>query len=420
LSARHVLVQLVHPRPEQLREHLISLVTYLPRRLFEVTVVGELDRALQDTLSRNAVRWVNVGMDATGPAREGIGQLRRLLAGTKAELVHMHGYPAAVAGVAAVAGWQPAPRLVYTAHELSGYESGALAMPWAARRRYRRVLARMDSIITFSQRDRQALAALVPQAAARAEVIPPGIDPRRIRPLADPGRKRRHLGLSLEAAVVGTVGELGQGSDLENFLQAAAIVNRSLPNVEFAMVGEGPLRPALEDLAHQLGLTGCTAFLGRRYDLPEVLATFNVVVVTTEAAGGAQTALQALALDIPVVAEDTGGLREILGGLPDVPLVPPGDPEALAAAIMDKLEAAPLPSRHSTAVVTAAGLSLSERDMLVSTEAFDLDRPGLEALERQPETRTPAAELALHYGVGPMVRRTTQLYRSLLEKPERR
>lgn len=416
MADRHSVVHLLRPTSEQLQEHVISLATYLPRRDFDVTVVGELDRAVQDALSRNAVRWVAAELTPHGSSRAHISRLRRLLTSLRASVVHIHGYEAAWPAARAVAGMNSQPALVYTAHELSGYESGALSLPWAARRRYRRLLSLMDTIITFSQRDRQALATLAPQAAAVAEVIPPGVDTRRIRHLNNPGAKRRRLGLMLDSAVVGVVAGLEGHAGLDTFLRAAAAVSEELPNVEFAIVGEGPLRPQLEDLAHELGITGATAFLGRRWDLPEVLATFNVVVVTTEAGGGVQTALQALSLDIPVVATDTGGLREVLGELEHVPLVPPGDVPALAAAIRQQLEIVGTGPDRSGGILTAADLFLTEKDMLVSTEAFDLDRPGAAPYERRPPPRTAGAELARRYGVGPMVRQTSAVYRRLVEE----
>ncbi len=413
MAEKQVVVQVVDPATEQLREHVISLATYLPRRLYDVVVVGGLDRAMQDTLTRTGVRWVWLELERV---RAAAGQLRRLLQGWQPEIIHSHGARAAAVAMRAASRCGSSPVMMYTAHELSGYESGALSMPWRQRRAYRKMLLAMDRIVTFSQRDRQALGAIAPRAAAHAVVIHPGVDTRRVKHLADPGAKRRRLGLSLDAAVVGTVAELTPASRLDVFLEAAAQVNERMPNVEFAIVGEGRGRDDLEMLAHRLGLTGCTTFLGRRYDLPEVLATFNVVVVMTEAAGGVQTALQALSLDVPVVAVDTGGLREILGELPDVPLVGPGSADQLAAALMNKLEFVPETAPQGSGVVTASGMAISERDMLVSTEAFDLDRPGLDAVDRRPAPRSAGAELARRFGVAKMIRRTVAVYQDAVEE----
>ncbi|MBC7288042.1 MAG: glycosyltransferase [Armatimonadetes bacterium] len=413
MSDKQTVVQVMQAGAEQLREYVISLATNLPRRLYDVVVAGNVDRAMQDTLTRRGVRWVAIEIGSVSAAAR---RLKLLIDNLRPAIVHSHGADAAAAAVRGARRSAFSPAMLYTAHELSGYESGALSLPWPYRRAYQRMLTSMDRIITLSDRDRQALGMIAPRAAAQAVVVYPGVDTRRVKHLSDPGAKRRRLGLSLEAAVVGTVAELVPASRLDVFLHAAAEVNRRIPNVEFAVVGEGPLRRDLETLAHELGLTGCTAFLGRRFDLPEVLATFNVAVVMTEAAGGVQTALQALSLDLPVVAVDTGGLRELLGELPDVPLVPPGEARPLAAAMLDKLEAIPEPVVQSGGLITAMGLAISERDALVSTEAFDLDEPGLEARDRRPPPRSPGAKLAGQFGVAKMIRHTVALYQAVIEE----
>ncbi len=415
-SVQFRVLQVVEPRGEQLLEHVLALAAHLPRRDFDVTVVGNLDRAFQDTLSRHSVRWVRI--DWSKRASEATAQMARLIATRKANLVHAHGPAAASVVAKATAGRKDRPLLVYSAHELSGFETGAFSLSWRARATYRRLLGRMDSIIVLSQRDRQALGAMAPEVVARAEAIPPGVDTRRVRHLLDPGHKKAGLGIGMNSAVVGIVADLDEHSGMETFLRAAAMVNEEMPNIEFVIVGDGPLREQYEELAHALRLGGAALFLGRRADLPEVLATLNVAVVTTEAGGGTQTALQALSLDLPVVAEDTGGLREVLSQVEGLPLVTPGDAGALAKAIMEALEIVPeaRPGEwHGT--VSATGLGLSEQDMLVSTEAFDLDRPGLEAEERKLP-KSPGAVLARRYGVGVMVRRTVALYRRLVKDRE--
>jgi glycosyltransferase involved in cell wall biosynthesis len=332
-------------------------------------------------------------------------------------VVHCHGVGAGLAVARAAFAGQPAPVLVYTAHELSGFESGAFGLSRLGRAAYRRMLGRMHGVIVLSQRDRQALGALAPAVVGDVEVIPPGVDTRRVRQLIDPGHKKSRLGLSLNSAIVGIVADLDQHGGAETFLRAAALVNEELPNIEFVIVGDGPLRAQYQRLAHSLKLTGAATFLGRRHDLPEVLATLNVAVVSSEAGGGVQTALQALSLEIPVVAVKTGGLVEVLDGLEEVALVPPGDVPLMAAALRVALERVPARSGGRVAISSATGLSLTEKDMLVSTESFDLDRPGLSAHDRAP-AGTAGLALARRYGVGTMVRRTVLLYRRLLQASE--
>lgn len=409
---RRQVLQVVEGRWEQVVEHVFSLAAYLPRREFGVVVAGELDRAHQETLSRLGVRWVGLEM---GGGRGRVRQLQRLIQSLRADLVHSHGVAAGEMAVRAAGECLPVPVKVYTAHELSGFESGAFSLPALRRSAYRRMLASMDAVIALSRQDRQALGALAPGAVGQVEVVPPGVDTRRVRHLTDPGYKKAKLGLGLNSAVVGAVVDLHPRSGVEVLLDAAAIVNEELPNVEFALVGDGPLEDHYRMMAHRLKLTGATVFLGRRHDLPEVLATLNVVVVASEAGGGVQTALQALYLEIPVVAVDTGGLKEVLEGVEGATLVPPGDARAMAAAIRQALEQVPQGRGSSRrGLVTATGLMLTEREMLVSTETYDLDQPGAAPEEKAPESGSAGQRVARQYSVGRMVRRTVHLYRRLL------
>ncbi len=416
-TGRISVVHLVKPTQEQIREYIISLTSWLPYRTYDVTVVGPLDRALQDALSRASVRWVNVPQ-----ARGGVSLWRhslllsRLLRARQADIVHVHGYDQAWAALLAVRRLRRRPRLVYTAHELSQWPGRRTLRDRARLWFYRAAIQRMDCVLAFSAAERELLRELSPQAAERCQVVPPGIDTKRVRPLSSAGLKRWEVGLSPEAAVVGIVGELVRGFGMEEFLRAAARVAENLPNVEFAIVGEGPERAEFEQLAHELRITGCTAFLGRRADVAEVIASANLVVVPSEAFGGQQTALMALALDIPVVAFDTPALRELLGDMDDVPLVPPGDWEALAEAMETELgrvpEGASLPTGPGLPI--GPGSFMAEKDMLVSMQAYDLDRPGAAPYDRTPLPRSRRARMAQSFSINKMVERVVRIYEQCL------
>ncbi len=105
------------------------------------------------------------------------------------------------------------------------------------------------------------------------------------------------------------------------FLRIAADVCRRVPQAEFVLVGDGPLRPELEKQAADLGLTGsgghpCSAgrvlFLGDRQDIPSVLASLDVAVLTSDSESLSNVILEAMAARLPVVAYNVGGNAELL------------------------------------------------------------------------------------------------------------
>jgi glycosyltransferase involved in cell wall biosynthesis len=113
------------------------------------------------------------------------------------------------------------------------------------------------------------------------------------------------------------------------FLRAAARLGREFSAVEFLVVGDGPLRAALEREAAALGLQGRVQFLGDRRDIPAILASLDVSVVPSASESLSNVFLESMAAGVPVVSTSVGGNIE-LGGEGRALLVPSNDEEALA------------------------------------------------------------------------------------------
>jgi glycosyltransferase involved in cell wall biosynthesis len=130
------------------------------------------------------------------------------------------------------------------------------------------------------------------------------------------------------------------------FLRAAARVSRKLPNVEFVLVGDGPLRSELEREAAELDLQGRIQFLGDRRDIAAVLASVDVSVVPSASESLSNVMLESMAAGVPLVATDVGGNRELADDGRAL-LVAPNDVEALAAGLERVLADAELRSTIS-------------------------------------------------------------------------
>ncbi|MBC7781103.1 MAG: glycosyltransferase [Proteobacteria bacterium] len=106
----------------------------------------------------------------------------------------------------------------------------------------------------------------------------------------------------------------------------------------FVVVGEVPLRRDLETLARQLDMTQAIAFLGVRSDMPEHLRQLDLVVSTSHTEALPLAVMEAMATGLPVVATAVGGVPElVVQGVTGI-LVPPGNADATAQAIVDLLE----------------------------------------------------------------------------------
>jgi glycosyltransferase involved in cell wall biosynthesis len=116
------------------------------------------------------------------------------------------------------------------------------------------------------------------------------------------------------------------------FLRIAAQIHKRMPNAEFVLVGDGPLRPELEREAASLGLGKAAIFLGDRQDMPEVLVSVDVAVNTSDSESLSNVILEAMAARLPAVAYDVGGNSELLSHQRGI-LIPAGDENAFAVAV---------------------------------------------------------------------------------------
>jgi glycosyltransferase involved in cell wall biosynthesis len=117
-------------------------------------------------------------------------------------------------------------------------------------------------------------------------------------------------------------------------IEAARIVCNVIPETCFVLVGDGEERPAIEEHATMAGVREHFIFLGRRADVPEVLACCELSVLASRAEGFPNVVLESMAAGLPVVATQVGGTPEIIEDGQSGLVVPPRDHQALAEAIL--------------------------------------------------------------------------------------
>jgi len=133
------------------------------------------------------------------------------------------------------------------------------------------------------------------------------------------------------------VGRLTWEKDFETFLRAFALVRERQP-VRGVILGEGPQRPALEELSGTLGLDGDVQMPGFVTDPTAFMAHAAVFVLSSRTEGLPTALIEALAAGAPVVSTDCpNGPREVLQDGKYGTLVPVGDAQALASAILARL-----------------------------------------------------------------------------------
>ena len=229
------------------------------------------------------------------------------------------------------------PLVVHTFHGnvLSGYFDPVRTGTFL---RIERALARItDKVIAISPGQADEIARRGIARGDKVAVIPLGLD---LTPFlgAVPGRLRAELDIGPDVPIVALVARLVPIKGVDLFLGAAARVLRFGRTAVFVVVGDGEERTRLEAEARARGLTTSVRFLGWRADLPKIYADADIVALTSHNEGTPVSLIEALAAGRAVVGTSVGGVPDLLDGATRGLLVPPGDEEALARAIVRLLD----------------------------------------------------------------------------------
>jgi L-malate glycosyltransferase len=144
---------------------------------------------------------------------------------------------------------------------------------------------------------------------------------------------RGELGIDERAIVFGYVGRLVPIKDLGTLVLAFARLLDAMPCAYLLIAGDGPVRPEIEALITQRKLGGGVRLLGWREDLAPLYATIDVCVLSSRNEGTPVAIIEAMAAGRPVVATRVGGVPDVVEEEATGLLAPPGDVEALAAAM---------------------------------------------------------------------------------------
>ena len=165
--------------------------------------------------------------------------------------------------------------------------------------------------------------------------VPTGVDVARFAPRPVDENLRSRLGLEQAYRAVVNVGRLAAYKGQEFLIRAMPEVLRAEPRARLVLVGDGPRRTEFEGLAATLGVAGRVILAGEHYDVAPILAGADLFVLPSTEEGLPHALLEAMAMGVPSVATAVGGVPELVEGCGV--LVPPGDPGALARAILDLL-----------------------------------------------------------------------------------
>lgn len=198
-----------------------------------------------------------------------------------------------------------------------------------------RLLKRLDALVTLNGEMEAELRAYG-LAHIPIRRIPNGVDLEAYHPADGSERTeaRQRLGLEEDRVVAVFAGRLTAQKRVDLLLQAWATLPGRHPLEPLLLVlGDGPQAAELAGLARALGVSRTVRFLGAVSDVAPFLHAGDLFVLPSRAEGVSNGLLEAMASGLPVVATEVGGARDLLGHEEGGWLVPPGNAEALTAAM---------------------------------------------------------------------------------------
>jgi len=194
----------------------------------------------------------------------------------------------------------------------------------------RRIIRSADWLLAASEEIRDVALGLFPHP--RAEALTNGVDTSIFAPVR-PALEPRPDGFRLVVPR-----RLFEKNGVEYLVRAMPLI-RQRADVEAIVIGDGPLRGQLEQLAGELGVASAIRFLGARpnTEMPGLIASADLVVIPSLMEATSIAALEAMSCERPVAASRVGGLPEIVDEAVGT-LFEPGDPQGLAEAVLALLE----------------------------------------------------------------------------------
>lgn len=306
---------------------LLELLRHLSRDKFAAKLVCPAQGDLTSAVERLDIKTIILPMRS--PRKNplaflpGVRKLRRALVEWGADLVHANTSRAALyAGLAAK------PLRIPVVWHVRVIEGEGL---------YDRYLVGLCAqLIAISQAVRQRFQWLLKTDPAKVTVIHNGVDLLAFNPQIRGDDMRRELNLPSCAPVAGIVGNLLAWKGHECFLRAAQEVLAGIPAARFLVVGDGECRAHLERLSQTPELKGKVIFTGRRSDIPRLMAAMDVLVHSSISPEPfARVVIEGMAMGLPVVAMNEGGVPEIIEDGVSGVLIPPKNPALMARTVMD-------------------------------------------------------------------------------------
>jgi len=334
---RHLIAHVLHRFDiGGLENGVVNLVNRLPPERFRHVVIALTEVTdFRLRIERDDVRCIALGK----PPGQGLWQfarMRRLFAELQPSIVHTRNLAALEMSVPAM--WAGVPIRVHGEHGWDVNDPEGKSRKFRLIRRAYRPF--VHQYIALSRHLQRYLLDHVGVPSSRVLQIHNGVDAERFHPPR--GGRGPVAGSPFNAPDLWRIGSVGRLQAVKNpallaraFVRALEWAPDARARLRLVMAGDGPQRQEVEGVLRQGGAHALAWMAGDRTDVPDVMRGLDAFALPSLAEGISNTILEAMATALPIVATRVGGNDELLEDGATGRLVPSGDVDALARALLD-------------------------------------------------------------------------------------
>jgi len=281
-------------------------------------------------------RGVKIDWSSYEVSRKGFRGIKKLMLTHKPDIVHVHFFSLLSPFIPYIR-WRFGTKVIVHVHSVIPYEAGRtrLTTMLIPLRKWL-VTKSISKVIAVSEFVRMETASVFPFSPNQIVTVYNGVEPTNSEKGSIPDI-RSTLKISKNSFIIMAAAWLNEIKGIHILIESLPkVMEAGVDNVETIIVGEGPEKPRLEELARSLGIVEKVHFLGWRDDVPALIKQSDIIVVPSICKEAfPYFVLEAMVAGKPIVASNMGGIPELIGGEPAAGmLVPPGDPKHLAESIM--------------------------------------------------------------------------------------
>ncbi|MBD1920399.1 glycosyltransferase [Microcoleus sp. FACHB-831] len=319
---------------------LYKVLSRLDRKQFDPVVVSlKCKGTLGDRISDLSIPVYTIGMKPGVPTLSSTWRLVRTVRQLKPDLIQGWMYHGNLAGqLATITATKPVPVIWNIRHSLNSLYSekaGTIAVI-----KFLAKLSNYPAQILYNSKTSAIHHEELGYKADKTKIIPNGFDTDLFAPsTAARSSLRTELGITDNEFIIGLMGRYHPQKDHANFLQAAAILLQTSPDIHFVLAGTAISREntALQDVIETLGITEQIHLLGERDDMPRLTAALDIASSSSCYGEAFPNVIgEAMSCGVPCVVTDVGDSAWIVGDTGRV--VPARDPQALAHAWKDLID----------------------------------------------------------------------------------